>query len=221
MLHFGQARENEIWRSTLRFTEWFETQAKTDLGSYTTNVEAFINQNAGFYAQREDRLLCIRARNEYHLNMFGAQIMNKALFKNYFSTQKKVVLLPVCMRSVSNDECKARISGLVRECVACSSDCNIGKIKREIADERHRVYIIPHSSDFSRFLRQWQGQSDTALIGVACVPNLIMGGYEMQSLNIPAQCVFLDYCGCQKHWNPERAIATNLNINKLKDILKN
>jgi uncharacterized protein len=37
-------------------------------------------------------------------------------------------------------------------------------------------------------------------VGVACVLNLIQGGYEMQSLGIPSQCVFLNSCSCKQHW---------------------
>ena len=80
------------------------------------------------------------------------------------------------------------------------------------------AYLIPHSSDFSRFLVKWKDNRDTSLIGVACVLNLIAGGYEMKRLNIPSQCVFLDYCGCKKHWDKD-GIATSLNVNQVKRII--
>ncbi|MBK7029286.1 MAG: DUF116 domain-containing protein [Bacteroidales bacterium] len=82
------------------------------------------------------------------------------------------------------------------------------------------TYIIPHSSDFTRFLEKWQNQPDTSLIGVACILNLLTGGYEMKNLNISSQCIFLDYCGCKKHWN-EEGIPTDLNINQLKKVAGN
>lgn len=213
-------RENEIWRSIFQFTEWFQQQASTLLGAYTTNVNSFVARNTPIYTHREDRLLCLRAENEYHLNMVGAQIMNDALCTEFQVSQKKVVLLPTCMRNVPETGCKSQASDLVRECIGCNANCNIGRVKQSLNNHMHSVFLIPHSSNFSRFLRKWQGQKDTALIGVACVPNLIMGGYEMQSLGIPSQCVFLDYCGCQKHWSPERPIPTNLDLNRLHVILK-
>jgi hypothetical protein len=80
-------------------------------------------------------------------------------------------------------------------------------------------YLIPHSSDFSKFLVKWKDCPDTSLIGVACVLNLITGGYEMKRLNISSQCVFLDYCGCKKHWDKD-GIATSLNVNQLKNIVQ-
>jgi hypothetical protein len=211
--------ETEVWQHIEQLSEWFQQQAAASLGSYTTNVSHFIERNAPFYTHREDRLLCLRAESEYHLNMVGAQIMNDALSSSFRDTQKKVVLLPTCMRSVPEANCKALSDDLVRECIGCNADCNVGCVKRSLNNPLHTVFLIPHSSNFSRFLRKWQGQKDTALIGVACVPNLIMGGYEMQSLGISSQCVFLDYCGCQKHWSPIHPIATNLDLNRLHIIL--
>jgi uncharacterized protein len=208
-----------ILQNVLQFAEWFQTQAAKLLGDYTENVDPFIKQNKSAYNNREDRLLCLRVPNEYHLNMVGAQIMNEALLADYKSTKNKVVLIPTCMCSISENRCKAKNTDLVRECIGCNKDCNIGRIKQSLQSESHSVFLIPHSSNFSRFLRRWEGQTDTALIGVACVPNLIMGGYEMQSLHIPSQCVFLDYCGCQKHWSPAQGIPTNLNLHKLHFVL--
>jgi hypothetical protein len=67
-------------------------------------------------------------------------------------------------------------------------------------------------------LAHWANQKDTALVGVACVLNLLTGGYEMKRLNIQSQCVFLDYCSCKNHWD-KKGVPTSMNINRLKQIL--
>lgn len=214
------AEEIRAFESSIKsFVLWFQSRAKAILGKYTLNVDHFIKSNRDYYKNREDRLLCLRKENEYHLNMIGAGIMNDALRSEYLKTKRKVVLLPTCMRGVTDKECKATYSGLVRECTGCRSDCNIGIVKQTLKKETQSLFLVPHSSDFSRFLKKWKGQTDTALIGVACVPNLIMGGYEMQSLGIPSQCVFLDFCGCLKHWSPNKPISTNLDLSRLSFIL--
>jgi hypothetical protein len=211
---------DEVWRDVEHFAIWFSEQAARTLGQYTSNVPEFIAGNGHFYRKREDKLLCLRNENEYHLNMVGAQIMNKILRPDFRVTKRKVVLLPTCMREVGDSECNAIYHDLVRECIACRPECHIGKVKLSLKDPRHSVFLIPHSSDFSRFLRKWKGDYDTALIGVACVPNLIMGGYEMQSLGLRSQCVFLDYCGCKKHWSPAKPVTTDLDHHQLHEILK-
>jgi hypothetical protein len=83
---------------------------------------------------------------------------------------------------------------------------------------RTEVQIIPHASNFSRQLEQWKDQTGVGLIASACVLHLLQGGYEMKKLGIPSQCVFLDYCGCKRHWH-EEGISTDLNLNQLQCIL--
>jgi len=81
------------------------------------------------------------------------------------------------------------------------------------------VFLIPHSSTLSKFLKFWQDKNETGIIGVAGILNLLTGGYKMQNHNIPSQCVFLDYCGCKKHWHDE-GIPTRLNLQQLIKIVK-
>ncbi len=57
--------------------------------------------------------------------------------------------------------------------------------------------------------------TDTGIVGIACVLNLISGGWRLNDIVIPAQCVLLDYCGCKNHWNKE-GVPTEINFNRLK-----
>lgn len=41
------------------------------------------------------------------------------------------------------------------------------------------------------------------VVGVACVTNLLAGGWKAAAMGIPVQCVVLDHCGCH-HWSPDR-----------------
>jgi hypothetical protein len=59
---------------------------------------------------------------------------------------------------------------------------------------------------------------DTGVVGVACVLNLISGGWLLDGMGISAQCVLLDYCGCKNHWSREN-IPTEINIKQLKKVL--
>jgi hypothetical protein len=80
------------------------------------------------------------------------------------------------------------------------------------------VYVIPHSSDFTKWLERWKDTREVGVVGVACVLNLFTGGYEMKDLNIPSQCVLLDYCGCQNHWHHE-GIPTDIDQKQLLQTL--
>jgi hypothetical protein len=81
-----------------------------------------------------------------------------------------------------------------------------------------KVYLVPHSTGFSRWLERWQREPDTGIVAVACLLNILPGGYEMRARRIPSQCVPLDYPGCRKHWR-RKAIATSLNEEQLVQIV--
>ena len=210
---------SELFNTAILFAEKFTEEANYSLGSYVENLASFHQKSLKDYKFREDYFFVNRRQNEYFLNMLAAEILNRELKKNFIKTSKKVVLLPTCMRNEPTSGCKAKSDGKELVCTSCSGDCNIGNISSEMRKNGITSYLIPHSSDFSKFLVKWKDCTDTSLIGVACVLNLITGGYEMKRLNISSQCVFLDYCGCKKHWDKE-GFPTSMNLNQLKNIIK-
>ena len=200
------------------FSVLFEERCAKSLSSYTSNVDRFVSKAKVGYKGREDYALAIRKEVEYHLNMVGAEMLNRELKDTFVKAKQKIVLLPTCMRLDSDKACVALDNGFERKCVGCSSNCNVGKVFKSLLPHRVDVYLIPHSSDFKKFLQRWKDNEDMALVGVACVLNLLMGGYEMIELNIASQCIFLDHCGCKKHWD-DKGIATSINIEQLHKIL--
>jgi hypothetical protein len=209
---------SEILHKSKEFAISFNDMGRSVLGGYTQDVDKFRNEVKEFYKYREDYFFVQRFENEYFLNMFGAEVMNRMLKKGFDKTPNKAILLPVCMRKRGEGECKAVSDGKEKVCMLCDPDCNIGKVAKEFNKKNIPVYLIPHSSNFSKFLAHWANQKDTALVGVACVLNLLTGGYEMKRLNIQSQCVFLDYCSCKNHWD-KKGVPTSMNINRLKQIL--
>ncbi|NJM15304.1 MAG: DUF116 domain-containing protein [Bacteroidales bacterium] len=55
-------------------------------------------------------------------------------------------------------------------------------------------------------------------MGVACMLNLIEGGYLLKKLKLPAQCVPLDSSACKNHWFTEEK-STMLNQGRLTHLL--
>lgn len=198
------------------YAEWFETYTKNQLGSYTENVSSYLQHNKKIVQGREDQFFCTRTEVEYHMNMVGAQIMNDSLKEEFLKTDKKILLLPSCMAKNSN--CKATQSGDAIICQHCSADCNIFKTSLEMSKIGVETVIIKHSTDFSKWLKPWANQTNTGIIGTACVLNLLSGGYEMKQLGIPSQCVYLNYSGCKKHWS-KTGTPTEINIDQVPKML--
>jgi len=144
--------------------------------------------------------------------------MNRALYASFSSTKVKVVLVPQCMGKNFRNGCCAKKNEVDSSCTSCTDDCNINMIKQLGEREGFKVRIIAHSTNFSKSLKQCKNQVHTGVIGIACILNLLTGGYEMRKLNIPSQCIFLNYCGCVKHWS-KKGIPTNIDVNRLSRML--
>jgi hypothetical protein len=209
------ANEAQSWLTdSVLFANYFETNGEEHLGKYLCNVDQFLQNKLKNYRYKEDYFFVSRSRNEYFMNMFGAEILNRQMRTEFKAMPHKAVLLPTCMRTIPPTGCGARHDGKEMVCMQCSRNCNVGKIATVMKKYRVKSYLIPHSSGFSKFLHKWENSKDTGLIGVTCILNLLTGGYEMKRLNISSQCIFLDYCACQKHWD-QLGFPTTLNTKEL------
>jgi hypothetical protein len=207
----------EIFSLIDRFTDWFEQRSVEVLGKYTRNVPDFLQRSQKRYRWREDRISCTRSRLEYHLNMVGAELMNRAFRAGFNQTETKAVLVPGCMRAASPEYCQAKRVKEGLRCQGCLPHCRVNQLR--IMGEKHgyQIYIIPHASDLSLWSPR-PGQPHRGVIAPACVTTLVEGGWELKRYNVAAQCVLLDYSGCKKHWGCE-GTTTALNVRELKRIL--
>jgi hypothetical protein len=198
-----------------QFTSWFESESNTILGPYTSNVDNYLLKNYKGHLWKEDVIFCGRQKLEYYLSMVGAELMNRAFYVSFKSTIRKAVLLPACMKLLPDIKCKAKKNSLDYICSRCSPNCKINQYSSFGLKNNFEVHIIPHSSYFTNWLRHFAVGSGIGVVGVACPLNLINGGLELKSLNIPTQCILLDYCGCKTHWDKD-GFPTDINFNELK-----
>lgn len=201
---------------TIALAIWFENRSEEVLGRYTVGVERFLTEEHPCHRWREDVIFTGRKRVEYHLNMVGAEIMNRAFRADFAGRPRKVVLVPACMRALPEDRCRAEPSGMGLRCGACEPKCRVHQLTKLGEKHGFGVRILPHESDFAGGSEAATG--DVAIVGVACVTNLVAGGWKAQALGLPAQCVLLDYAGCRNHWDDE-GIPTEINIGQLKRVL--
>ena len=209
--------EKWIGVSTALFA-WFEREAADALGRYTSGVDRFLNGEYARRSCREDQLFCSKPAVEYHLGMVAAEIMNRGLRADFARKPKKVVLVPACMRGAKVGSCRAHTRGTDTICTACDPGCAVNRVTRKMRSLGAKVYLVPHSTGFSRWLTRWQEEPDTGVAAAACMLNILPGGYEMRARGISSQCVPLDYPGCAKHWS-RRGIATALNEQRLVQIV--
>ncbi|HEX3077506.1 MAG TPA: DUF116 domain-containing protein [Lachnospiraceae bacterium] len=202
--------------SVLTVAKRFEELARKQLGSYTTNVVEYRKKAYTTHSKREDILLCTRGESEYHLNMVGAQIMNDVFRADFQKTEEKYIYLPGCMVLKGREKCKAKPYHSGYLCQNCTPECTINQIT-EIAKQYHaKVMIVYHES--SLYKQKVDSKASIGVVGVACVLNLLSGGWKAKDLGYVPQCVLLDYCGCKGHWH-ENGVVTNINMNRLISVL--
>lgn len=208
----------EQMAAALALFDWFTPEAEQVLGKYTAGVMTFLRGTHGSRFWREDQIFCGRLPVEYHVGMVAAEVMNKGLRESFQTKRRKVVLVPTCMRGVKADDCRAVVHGLDMRCAACDPECAVNRITRRMRPEGIEVYMVPHASSFSRWLERWQHEPNVGVAAVACMMNILAGGYEMRDRGIASQCVPLDYPGCRKHW-AETAIPTAVNEERLVQVV--
>jgi uncharacterized protein len=213
----NNGRLEEIFTAIADFTGWFIQRSTEVLGKFTENVDRFVNGKKDFYRWREDRISCTRTRAEYHLNMVGADLMNRSFRRDYNNTTSTAVLLPGCMRIHTGDKCEAIREARGLKCIGCEASCPVNQLRVMGQKKNFDVYVIPHASDLSLWAPK-EGEPRCGIIASACVTTLVGGGWELKRYGVPAQCVLLDYSGCKKHWHPE-GIRTGLNKQELERIL--
>jgi hypothetical protein len=210
---------NEHLNTAIDFAAWFEARSQAALGRYTPHVEQFLAETHPGYRWREDVIFCGRQRVEYHLNMVGTEILNRAFREKFLKTDRKIVLLPPCMTAKPGNQCEARLTPFGSRCAACTPGCRVHQVTKLGEKHGFEVFIMPHElSVFSNKQMRPAKDSTPGIVGVSCPLTNVTGGWETKDMGLPAQGVLLDYCGCPWHWHRE-GIPTDINLDQLLRVL--
>ncbi len=192
-------------------TKWFCENSRNYLGEYTSNLNKYLKNNGNAHLMEEDVIFYHGHELEYHLNMLGAEIMNRIFKEEYDKRKRKAIILPSCMNS-NNKECKAKEDRLGKVCNYCNPQCNVYKISKKYSN--HEVYIVSHESTAFKGAKK-EDMTELGILGITCVLNLISGGWKSSNLSIPPQCVLLEHVACKNHWLNEDIYA-KINEEELK-----
>ena len=196
----------------------FSEASQAALGKYTAQVPVFLKESASQRRWQYDAEFVSRTRSEYHLGMLGTEVLNRAYRQRFMESEKRIVIVPPCMRIQPEELCKATATPFGARCQACTPACRVYQLTRLGEKKGFGVFIMP---DELRVFGGGEGggrQGSIGVVGVACALTNWSGGWDVDGLGIPAQGLLLDYCGCSYHWD-KKGIPTDLNLRTILKIV--
>jgi len=209
---------DSMLRALVTLADAFDTASASALGRFTAHVDVFRQQVLPLRGPREDTVQCSRRRVEYHFNMVGAEILNRAWRADFLACERHVVVLPGCARRRADAQCLAHRSDIELHCTGCTPDCTVAAATKVAAAAGAQALAVIHGSDFGRFLRSPSlSGGKVGIVGVACVPGLVGAGWRARAQGLLAQCVLLESSGCA-HWRTS-AVPTSVDVAELAGVL--
>ena len=156
------------------------------LSPYLTDVESHLKSLS--LTQRFDRTLRT-SRQQYLLYMIEIELVNRLNAAEFKSAKSKLAFLPHCLRDLRK-ACKAQPDDLDYQCRRCSKSCFIRHCSEMLEKFNIRPYIWMQV-DLRRLLRHLNHeQQSTAVLGIACIPELVNGmrlcaRYQTPVIGIP------------------------------------
>ncbi|XRO76075.1 DUF116 domain-containing protein [Methanocaldococcus sp. 28A] len=119
----------------------------------------------------------------------GIEFYNKYYEDKFKKTEKRVLILPHCLRDT---KCPAKLTPKGVECIFCNR-CKIGDIIKVAEEKGYKVYIVPGSTFLKRILKEVRPEG---VFGVACNRDLFYGMNSLSRKGIPSQGQPLLRDGC-------------------------
>lgn len=190
----------------------FKSICEKYLERFVGNVEKYLSEYRIEYKNREDIIYCGKGKIQYYFNMVCSEIMNDVYRKRFLDTEHKLVFLPACMRQ-QEKKCMGIKGEREYRCMGCSPLCNVNRIRKQGQVHGFEVTVIPHETDLSSLKNSHN--SSYGIVGVACVLNLVSGGFKALRLGFIPQCVVLEQVGCSSHWFLKNGKMTEIDESRL------
>ena len=201
-----------------RLADDFAEESELSLGAYTSGVARFLKEQASRHAGQYDAPFVSRRPVEYHLGLLGTELLSQAYRARFLETQRKVVILPPCMRAQPEEVCEAVPTPLGKRCHGCTPGCAIWAVTRLGEKRGFDVFMMP--DELRTFRSGGQGENTFGVVGVSCALTNWSGGWDLDKEGIPGQGLPLDFVGCSYHWD-KNGIPTEVNLKALVELIEN
>ncbi len=172
--------------------------AHKELSVYISGVTPFI-ESLGKDGQLEKTSLRSKTPDQYIRNMLAIGVISAILRQEFLKTDKKVLVLPDCLKNYSDIECSKEFDGNEYTCTQCNPDCLIFEIMDRYDDGNNIIVLEPDETE--KYIARIKSKHGTVgVIGIACALTLLSGFHATLKYKLPTQGIFLNYASCKHHW---------------------
>ena len=154
---------------------------------------------------------------QYHLYMIEIELTNRINRVAFKQSSWKIALLPYCLREFDHD-CKASQGDFDVECKNCSKTCFIGRVSKLLRSYEIEPYIWMGIDLKSLKTIAHQRRKKPAILGIACIPELVAGMRKCQKLELPAIGIPLNANRCIRWMG--KFHENSVCLEKLEEILR-
>ena len=123
-------------------------------------------------------------REQYHLYMLEIELTNRLNAVEFKKADKKIALMPYCLQDFTVN-CKSEKNGFDYQCKHCSKRC-FQNHASEILETNHIEPYIWSGGNMKHLAKYTiKGEKTFSVLGIACIPELIMGIRNCRKNNIP------------------------------------
>lgn len=162
------------------------------LRKYTVNTEEHLRRLP--VSKLWDRRLAT-SREQYHLYMLEIELTNRLFSSEFITADKKIALMPYCLQDFSV-KCKSARKGFDYQCRHCSAGC-FQNYASEILEANNIEPFIWIEGDMKKLAKYTLKEKRTfAILGIACIPELMWGMRNCRKNNIPVVGIPLNANRC-------------------------
>jgi hypothetical protein len=185
-----------------------------ELEKYTENTVCHL-QELPIHKKIWDRRLAT-TREQYHLYMLEIELTNRLYSREFIKADRKIALLPHCLHDLGV-ECKASMNGFDYQCKKCSKNCYQHAVSSLLRNHGIEPYIWM-GGDFKILAKETlKNGKRFGVLGIACIPELIMGMRRCRKHHIPVMGLPLNANRCIRWFGEFR--PNSLDLEELEKLL--
>ena len=214
-------RNASTWKGVLRTFSRRERHVRKilqDLDNVLTPFLTGVNEHLRSLSltDRFDRTMRT-ARDQYLFYMLEIELTNRINIEGFSKAPWRMALIAHCLRDF-RENCRSRRGDIEDQCTHCALDCYVNRGSVLLEQYQIHPYISVSMDHQGLFKHLKNHHREMGVLGIACVPELVMGMRLCEGLDIPAVGVPLDANRCSR-WLGE-CLETTYNVGELERLIK-